>query len=238
MIKRNLRVANIFAAAFMFIFGTMICAAQSVPMVGGFRAAAANSADVKSAADFAVKTENARRGAKTAFSLSSIKKAEAQVVAGMNYRLCLEVASKGKKEQATAVVYRNLQNKYSLTSWESGNCASGAATEETENEQSEETWKGRLEAGKTDSAIVYVGAESGDYAAFCFANSSEAGRRILAACKNGEQCEFSGKVDYESACDVPGLEATLSSQGKITAVSKVKSFAKKRGVKKKTVGKR
>lgn len=227
--KKNLRIANIFAAVSLFVFGAVMCSAQ---MVGNFRPAEADSQDVKSAAAFAVKTENSKRTAAAAVELKSIRKAEAQVVAGMNYRLCLEVESKGKKEQATAVIYRNLQNKYSLTYWEIGTCADGETTEEKKDEQSEETWKGKLEAGKTDSAIIYVGAESGDYAAFCFTNNSEIGRRILTACKTGEQCEFTGKVNYDSKCDVPGLEATLSAQGKIVSVSKIKSFAKKRKVKK------
>lgn len=229
--KKGFQIANIFALAVFLIAGASICSAQQ--MVGNFRPADAASQDIKSAADFAVGAENAKRAAADAFKLRSIEKAEQQVVAGMNYKMCLEVESGGSKEQATAVVYRNLQSKYSLTNWEGGNCASGKTTGGAE-EQPEETWKGKLEVGKTDSAIVYVGMESGDYAAYCFSNDSEAGRKILAACKNGEQCEFTGKIDYESKCTVPGLEADLSAQGKVTSVSKVKSFAKKRPAKKKT----
>ena len=228
--KKGFQIANIVALAVLLIAGASVCSAQQ--MVGNFRPTDATSQDVKMAADFAVKAENAKRAAADAFKLRTIKTAEQQVVAGLNYKMCLEVESGSEKEQATAVVYRNLQNKYSLTSWEGGNCASGE-TDESE-EQSEETWKGKLQTGKTDSSIVYVGAESGDYAAFCFSNDSEAGRKILAACKNGEQCEFTGKVDYQSKCTVPGLEADLSAQGKVTSVTKVKSFAKKRIVKKKT----
>lgn len=76
---------------------------------------------------------------------------------------------------------------------------------------------------------MYLGEESGDYAAFCFANNSEVGRAILAACKNGEQCEFVGKVDFESACKVKNLEANLSASGKITKIESVKSPARKTG---------
>lgn len=86
---------------------------------------------------------------------------------------------------------------------------------------------GELQVGKTESVILYVGAESGDYAAYCFANDSDAGRAILAACRNGEQCEFSGDVDYESACKVPGLEADLSASGKVLKVDLVKSLGRK-----------
>jgi hypothetical protein len=74
---------------------------------------------------------------------------------------------------------------------------------------------------------LYFGEESGDYAAYCFTNNSEAGRAILAACKNGEQCEFSGNVDAESGCKVPGLEADLSASGKVLKVESVRSLGRK-----------
>lgn len=86
---------------------------------------------------------------------------------------------------------------------------------------------GTLEIGKTVSAILYFGEESGDYAGYCFTNNSAAGKKILAACKNNEECEVSGKLDYESACKVPGLEADLSSSGKIISVTSAKSLAVK-----------
>lgn len=86
--------------------------------------------------------------------------------------------------------------------------------------------RGELQVGKTESVILYVGEESGDYAAYCFANDAEAGRAILAACKNGERCEFSGKVDYAGRCKVPGLEADLSASGKVLKVESVKSLGR------------
>src|SRR5215213_8417591 len=86
-----------------------------------------------------------------------------------------------------------------------------------------ETIRGELQVGKSGSVILYFGEESGDYAAYCFANDSEAGRAILAACKDREQCEFSGEVDAEGGCKVPGLEADLSASGKVLKVVSVKS---------------
>lgn len=81
--------------------------------------------------------------------------------------------------------------------------------------------QGKLQLGKTESVILYVGAESGDYAAYCFTNDSEAGRKILAACKDGEQCAVKATIgDY--SCKVPGLEADLSASGKIENVVSVK----------------
>ncbi|HEX8137246.1 MAG TPA: hypothetical protein VF544_06615 [Pyrinomonadaceae bacterium] len=86
---------------------------------------------------------------------------------------------------------------------------------------------GELQVGKTESVILYVGAESGDYAAYCFANDSEAGRAILAACKNKDQCRVTGTID-DSRCKVPGLEADLSASGRIVKVESVKSLGRKK----------
>jgi len=86
--------------------------------------------------------------------------------------------------------------------------------------------QGELQVGKSESVILYVGKETGDYAGYCFTNDSESGRAILAACKNKEQCEVIGKVDYESGCKVPGLEADLSASGKIVKVESAKSLGR------------
>jgi hypothetical protein len=83
--------------------------------------------------------------------------------------------------------------------------------------------QGELQVGKSESVILYVGRETGDYAAYCFTNDSEGGRAILAACKDKEQCDVIGKVDYDSGCKVPGLEADLSASGKIVKVESAKS---------------
>lgn len=76
------------------------------------------------------------------------------------------------------------------------------------------------------SVILYVGKETGDYAAFCFTNNSQVGRAILAACKDGEQCQFTGEI-ADGECKVPGLEADLSASGKIVSIKSVKSLAAK-----------
>lgn len=87
--------------------------------------------------------------------------------------------------------------------------------------------QGELQAGKTESVILYVGMETGDYAAYCFTNESEAGRAILAACKDREQCVVTGTID-DYGCKVPGLEADLSASGKISKVQSVKSLGRKK----------
>ena len=87
----------------------------------------------------------------------------------------------------------------------------------------EGTFKGTLRAGKADSYMVYVGEESGDFAAFCFANASEAGRAILAACRDGDTCEFNGKVDQGVECKVDKeTQKVLSAGGRILSVTSAK----------------
>jgi len=93
----------------------------------------------------------------------------------------------------------------------------GASLSGTESE----SYTGELQVGKTDSVILYVGMETGDYAAFCFKNKSRVGRAILAACKNREQCQFTGEVTA-AECKVPGLEADLSASSKIVSIRSVK----------------
>src|SRR5215210_4829514 len=88
--------------------------------------------------------------------------------------------------------------------------------------------QGELQIGKTESVILYVGKETGDYAGYCFTNDSESGRAILAACKNGEQCEVKGNIDNAGGCKVPGLEADLSASGKIMSVKSAKSLGRRK----------
>jgi hypothetical protein len=88
---------------------------------------------------------------------------------------------------------------------------------------------GELQTGKTESVILYVGEETGDYAAYCFTNDSEAGRAILAACKNKEQCEVMATFSEEGGnCKVPGLEASLSASFRIAKVVSAKSLGRRK----------
>jgi Aspartic acid proteinase inhibitor len=71
--------------------------------------------DAKAAADFAVR-EEAKREAVT-LKLVSVSKVEKQIVAGINFRLALEVKKGGSTRVADAVVFRDLKSRYQLTSW-------------------------------------------------------------------------------------------------------------------------
>jgi tryptophanase len=122
----------------------------------------------------------------------------------------------------TAVVANSNQTAANNTATVSNTAPTPAAQSDASDVE------GELQVGKTESVILYVGMESGDYAGYCFTNDSEAGRAILAACKDKEQCAVKGTVDHEAGCKVPGLEADLSDSGKITKVESVKSLGPKK----------
>jgi hypothetical protein len=116
--KKSLLIASMFVALIVIQGNALGVLAQETPIVGNYREASKTDREVVSAARFAIKTEKRKQGGR--LSLVSIERAEQQVVAGMNYRLCLKVKSKGKTEDVTVVVYKNLKQKSSLTSWDTG----------------------------------------------------------------------------------------------------------------------
>jgi hypothetical protein len=126
----NLRIIIILAALGV-IFGSALSGfAQTddmkMPLAGGYAKAATTDAEVVAAVKFAVKAQAKKQRAK--ISLVSINQAEQQVVAGRNYRLCLKVETteKGKKTKTSkivqAIVFQNLKQKLSLTSWTETDC--------------------------------------------------------------------------------------------------------------------
>ena len=101
--------------------GAAVVTAQQV---GGYRAADKDDPEVVAAAEFAVGARGEQEG--SSLSLVSVERAEIQVVAGRNYRLCMGVQAEGDDEETLyvlAVVYQNLQRAYSLKSWEESTCA-------------------------------------------------------------------------------------------------------------------
>ncbi|MEO7539129.1 MAG: hypothetical protein ABIV21_03835 [Pyrinomonadaceae bacterium] len=87
------------------------------------------------------------------------------------------------------------------------------------------TFKGTLHIGKTSSYLLYVGEESGDFAAFCFTNSSKAGRKLLASCGRGV-CEFKGTVDQGATCKVDAAtQRVLSGSGRVLSVTSARVIA-------------
>ena len=112
----------------MFVIGAACAVSANAQddVTGAYADADVADKDVVAAANFAVKRFSGSNSKK--LKLVSVEKAEVQVVAGLNFRLCLAVddrtTGKTVRRQASAVVYRNLKNKHKLTSWKTGECES------------------------------------------------------------------------------------------------------------------
>ena len=128
--KTNLILAAAFVAFCILLVSPSFCPAQMI--VGGYKEISKTDETAVAAANFAVKTQAQKDASLKLVSIETIKR---QIVAGSNYQMCLVVNSGNKQQQATAMVYHNLQNQFQLTSWTPGNCsaASGANTNQTAN---------------------------------------------------------------------------------------------------------
>jgi hypothetical protein len=84
--------------------------------------------------------------------------------------------------------------------------------------QEQGSWTGQIAVAQPVSMFNYVGAESGDFAPMRFQNNSEAGRKILAACSDGQMCEFTGVVEWLDETPPPDASAI----GQIVRVDSVK----------------
>jgi hypothetical protein len=109
----------------MFIAGLLMVPAvpsavmaQQEQIAGGYAETSNNDPGALAAARFAVRREAQKTHKRITFR--AIKRAEVQVVAGLNYRLCLSVRIGRKTQEVTVVVYKNLNKQYSLTSWTAG----------------------------------------------------------------------------------------------------------------------
>lgn len=110
------------------ILGVVLAAiVASAQRVGGYREIAKDDEGAVAAAEFAIKDQSEKK--ELTYKLVSVEKAETQVVAGINYRLCLKVGYRKQDEDADTtqfvqvVVFRNLQKEYSLTSWTEAECS-------------------------------------------------------------------------------------------------------------------
>jgi Aspartic acid proteinase inhibitor len=107
---------------------SIISLGQGRPIVGGYKEVATDDPEVQAAAEFAVSEQKKKQG-DDPLSLVSIEHAERQVVAGMNYRLCLKVKAADEDDAGVeaqdvkVVVFKSLKQEYSLKSWTEENCS-------------------------------------------------------------------------------------------------------------------
>lgn len=124
--KINIRILMIMTAlGVVFVFASNSFAqTANVPQVGGFKSVSVTDKQVVAAADFAI--EQIVEKSKMDVELDLIKKAEYQVVAGKNFRLCMQIKVYPTEEEAnagaeaetgflSATVFQNLKGAYSLT---------------------------------------------------------------------------------------------------------------------------
>lgn len=120
--KNNLKFAVAMAALTVIIGAASAVSAQTA---GGYKVIAKGDASAAAAAAYAVKAQSQRIG--ETVQLISVHKAERQVVAGTNFRLCIEVTPTGDETAdsvyAQVVVYLDLKGNYKLTSWADVECA-------------------------------------------------------------------------------------------------------------------
>lgn len=114
-------------AALGVIFGSVSASFGQIK-VGGYKSIAVEDAGAVAAAEFAVKAQGEKE--EMTMSVESIRKAERQVVAGSNYKLCIEVyypseeaETDGVLQFIQAVVYQDLKGNYKLSSWAEADCA-------------------------------------------------------------------------------------------------------------------
>ncbi len=99
----------------------LLASPGSAQRLGGYKSIDAADAGAAAAADFAVTAQAEKL--EIEIELVSIEKAESQVVAGTNYRLCLTVATSEGEYTAKVVVHRDLKGNHKLTSWDEDECA-------------------------------------------------------------------------------------------------------------------
>jgi hypothetical protein len=94
-------------------------------IAGGYSAADVKDPQVVAAAKFAVDAQNTKlkRTGSRAYKLLEISKAQMQVVAGLNFQVCIKTKLGAGIRSAEAVVYQDLQQKLSLSSWEWKKCS-------------------------------------------------------------------------------------------------------------------
>ncbi|MBS1795349.1 MAG: hypothetical protein JSS81_15945 [Acidobacteria bacterium] len=116
----KLKLSLIFASLFVIFAFSAVARAQDGPIAGGYGDTDVTDKGVVAAAKFAVKKHY--RNTKWNATLDAIKNAKVQVVAGLNYQLCLQISTRNRSKKPVvqfvrAIVYRNLKNGFSLTSW-------------------------------------------------------------------------------------------------------------------------
>jgi len=125
--KMRINIFSRIALSFLlFACSSAVFAQRSDQIAGGYSDISIKDKAVVKAAKFAVKER--ARSQNTKVNLVEIKNAKTQVVAGRNYEICMLTNYLNKRSNklvdqfVRVVVYRDLKNKYALTSWTQEYC--------------------------------------------------------------------------------------------------------------------
>ena len=122
--KKSLTIVLILLALSLAIGSAPGSAAQQ--QTGGYQKAPKDDPPVVAAAKFAVSDQQTKQGGTV--ELVSIKRAETELVSGINYRLCLRVKVGGKSQTVTTIVNKTLDDRHTLNSWEAGGCKKASSS--------------------------------------------------------------------------------------------------------------
>jgi hypothetical protein len=114
--KKSWRAAIVMAALGMVLSCETAAFAQRAPVASGYVKTSTGNPEVAAAARFAVRERALSDG--TLNFLDSIQSAEVQVVNGINYRLRMKVWASGDTKDVRAIIHKNLEGEYSISSWE------------------------------------------------------------------------------------------------------------------------
>ena len=115
-----------YTRAMKIFLGLVLLGSLSLAQIaGGFGKADVKDPQVIAAAKYALETKNTamKRSGNRAYTLLEIEKAQIQVVAGLNYRVCIKVKLGSIVRSADTLVYQNLQQQYRLSSWTWSKCS-------------------------------------------------------------------------------------------------------------------
>ncbi len=115
-----------YTRAMKIFLGLVLLGSLSLAQIaGGFSKADVKDPQVIAAAKYALETKNTamKRSGNRAYTLLEIEKAQIQVVAGLNYRVCIKVKLGSIVRSADTLVYQNLQQQYRLSSWTWSKCS-------------------------------------------------------------------------------------------------------------------
>jgi hypothetical protein len=107
------------------IFGLTVVGGFALAQVtGAFNSTDIKDTDVIAAAKFAVKTKNTslKRYGPRAYQMLEITKAEAQVLEGLNYRICIDTQLGDGVHRAEAMIHKDIKKRFSLINWDWKTC--------------------------------------------------------------------------------------------------------------------